>query len=131
MDIHSERIDDIKETEFDKAEVEKAFDILTSNDFGFVAMGHVSGEQDRNMAFSLASNLANYAQGENLFLGLASLLQNLGAKEKLSMREMFSQQVSILCTIYGIDFKVVSGLADIVTDKKGAAVIFDKNSALN
>lgn len=131
MDIHSERIDDIKETEFDKDEVEKAFDSLTSNDFGFVAMGKISGEQDRNMDFSLASNLASYAQGENLFLGLASLLQNLGAKEKLSMREMFSQQVSILCTIYGIDFKVVSGLADIVTDKKGAAVIFDKNSALN
>lgn len=131
MDIHSERIDDIKETEFDKDEVEKAFDSLTSNDFGFVAMGKISGEQDRNMNFSLASNLASYAQGENLFLGLASLLQNLGAKEKLSMREMFSQQVSILCTIYGIDFKVVSGLADIVTDKKGAAVIFDKNSALN
>lgn len=131
MDIHSERIDDIKETEFDKDEVEKAFDSLTSNDFGFVAMGKISGEQDRNMDFSLASNLASYAQGENLFLGLASLLQNLGAKEKLSMREMFSQQVSILCIIYGIDFKVVSGLADIVTDKKGAAVIFDKNSALN
>lgn len=131
MDIHSERIDDIKETEFDKDEVEKAFDSLTSNDFGFVAMGKISGEQDRNMDFSLASNLASYAQGENLFLGLASLLQNLGAMEKLSMREMFSQQVSILCTIYGIDFKVVSGLADIVTDKKGAAVIFDKNSALN
>lgn len=131
MDIHSERIDDIKETEFDKDEVEKAFDSLTSNDFGFVAMGNVSGEQDRNMAFSLASNLANYAQGENLFLGFASLLHNLGEREKLSKREMFFQQVSILCTIYGIDFKVVSGLADIVTDKKGAAVIFDKNSALN
>lgn len=131
MDILSERIDDIKETEFDKDEVEKAFDILTSNDFGFVAMGHVSGEQDRNMAFSLASNLANYAQGENLFLGFASLLQNLGAKEKLSKREMFSHQVSMLCAIYGIDFKVVSGLADIVSDKKGAAVLFDKNSVLN
>lgn len=131
MDIVSERIDDIKENEFDKAEVEKAFDILTSNDFGFVAMGSVLGERDKDMSFALASNLGTYEQGENFFLGLVSLLQNLGAKEKLSKGEMFSKQVSVLCSIYGIDFKVVSGLADIVSDKKGAVVSMDKNSVLN
>ena len=131
MDILSERIDDIKETEFDKDEVEKAFDILTSNDFGFVAMGSVVGKRDKDMAFSLASNLHTYEQGENLFMGLASLVQALGDKEKLTNQEMFTKQVSILCSIYGVDFKVVSGLVKTIPDKKVMPVIVEKNSTLN
>lgn len=131
MEINSNRIDDLKNSEFDKAEVENAFDILTSNDFGFVAMGSVLGEREKDMSFALASNLGTYEQGENLFLGLVSLLQNLGDKEKLSKGEMFSKQVSVLCSIYGIDFKVVSGLADILSDKQSSAFLMDKNSTLN
>lgn len=131
MDILSERIDDIKETDFDKDEVEKAFDILTSNDFGFVAMGSVVGKRDKDMAFSLASNLHTYEQGENLFMGLASLVQALGDKKKLTNQEMFTKQVSILCSIYGVDFKVVSGLVKTIPDKKVMPVIVEKNSTLN
>ena len=131
MDIISDRIDDIKDSEFDKAEVEKAFDVLTSNDFGFVAMGSLSGEPDKISAFSLASNIGTYKKGENLFIGVASLIQTLGAREKITNQEMFASQVSLLCSIYGVDFKLISGLVDILATKKTGIVSLEKNSVLN
>lgn len=131
MDIISDRIDDIKDSEFDKDEVEKAFHVLSSNDFGFVAMGSISCEPDKNSVFSLASNIGTYKKGENLFIGVASLIQTLGAREKLTNQEMFASQVSLLCSIYGVDFKLISGLVDILNTKKAGIFSLEKNSVLN
>ena len=114
MDIISDRIDDIKDSEFDKAEVEKAFAILNNYNFNFVAMS----KPKEGLSFAMASNCPDSSVALTLFTGLTALSEELGTREKIDKSEMFLRHCSVLCSVFGIGFNVVAdALKDAV--KKG------------